>query len=252
MRNARTTEEPINSGGALLPAFGSYDQSHLERYKFAMTCYRGGPILDFGCGFGFGSEFMAERVRERCIGVEVDVDALHYCTSHHSRPNLEFSGAPDGRLPVPDHSLGMITCFEVIEHLYPNQLAIFLGEGRRTLRSNGLIVGSTPNSTEGSIPTNPYHIREFEPGVLRKLFAGAGYAVDMRGQGRKGGNGVIGRATTAMLKLVPAGIASTHFFREMYSIGTVVSSRAGSNSSEIADNVTETSAHIIFIVRPQI
>lgn len=245
-----TAFEPENEGGAVLPVLGRYDAAHLERYRYAVSKHPGGPIIDFGCGFGFGSALMASMTPEQCIGMEVDSRALDYCVSHYLMPNIKFIKPDQGRFPVSDRSIGMITCFEVIEHLYPNQLSTFLAESRRVLRRHGVIIGSTPNASESSRVSNPYHVQEYDPRALTSLFATAGYELELSGQGQRA-RGSSDRLSVKLLSLVPPSVAASVLFRQIFSLATVTLSarQVAKGSAVIGPFHENSSAHIVFLAR---
>lgn len=72
------------------------------------------------------------------------------------------------RLPVATRTVDAVACFETLEHVDDDEA--FLAELHRVLRVGGRLFLSTPNALvtnpEGGAPANPYHVREYEPGVL--------------------------------------------------------------------------------------
>jgi len=106
----------------------------------------GRHVLDFGCGPGF----MLERILEEGItasGLEFSKHSAEAARRLLQRfPN--FRGVTIAELlpsQLPDASFDAVLCIEVLEHLFPEQVAPTLAEARRLLAPGGLIVATTPN-----------------------------------------------------------------------------------------------------------
>jgi SAM-dependent methyltransferase len=115
------------------------------------------------------------------VGADVDAGAVEYgreySRAHSTRARTSFLLASATALPFSNGAFGLVTAFEVIEHLA--SWRELLSEGRRVLASGGLFLVSTPNRLyyaesrrlEGP---NPYHVHEFEfqefKDALREFF----------------------------------------------------------------------------------
>lgn len=105
-----------------------------------------------------GDERMGEeRVGEEGVGEEVGPGAFFLV--------IRCDGM---RLPVATGTVDAVACFETLEHVDDDEA--FLAELHRVLRVDGRLFLSTPNALvtnpDGGAPANPYHVREYEPGVL--------------------------------------------------------------------------------------
>jgi len=137
---------------------------HLARYSFAAQFAAGKPVLDAGCGTGYGCTEMAPDA-QRVAGIDVASDAISYAREHSAAPNVRYAQASATAIPFNSASFQLITAFEVIEHL--TDWRALLAEARRVLDADGLFLVSTPNrlyyaesrSLDGP---NPYHVHEFE------------------------------------------------------------------------------------------
>lgn len=153
--------EPLNPGGAIIPFFLRYDSSHLSRYAFAVPLLSSGGYLDYGCGYGAGTAYVASMHSGVSLGVDIDPKAIAWASAHFRLTNLLFRTVEAGSLPVVDGSIGLVTAFDVIEHLYPRQLDCFLEESTRALDDTGILLGSTPNAALRTHTDLVYHTREF-------------------------------------------------------------------------------------------
>jgi SAM-dependent methyltransferase len=101
----------------------------------------GDRVLDLGCGEGTFTQIAADLGAGTVIGVEVAQAAIDRARRAH--PDLDFRLAPiDGPLPLPDGSVDLVWCSEVIEHVADT--APWLSELRRVLARGGRLLLSTP------------------------------------------------------------------------------------------------------------
>jgi len=180
---AATVPRDLNPGGAIMPLFQRYESASLSRYSFAAGRLSQGTCVDFGCGYGFGTYVLAKIHRKTTLGLDIDPRCIKYAKSHYKAPNLEFRLLDIVHIPVETGSVGTFVAFEVLEHLSKSQAAEFFREGRRVLRPDGVIVGSTPNA---GVPhdESAFHLQEYAPGDLNTLVSENGFELELLGQGR--------------------------------------------------------------------
>jgi ubiquinone/menaquinone biosynthesis C-methylase UbiE len=96
-----------------------------------------GPCLDVGCGAG---AMVARASESRCaVGVDLSVEALGHA---RSRGLTRLVRSEAGTLPFASGSFGAALALDVIEHhAAPEEV---LGEMRRVLRADGLLVVTVP------------------------------------------------------------------------------------------------------------
>ena len=154
-----------------------YDE-HIYRYIFAAGLTEDKVVLDVACGTGYGTGYMMEKGAREVVGVDISVAAVDYARERFGTNNeASFVCADAIRLPFVDNTFDVVVSFETIEHI--RQYGKFLGECRRVLKENGLLVCSTPNrrifSPNLAKPLNTFHVREFWPEefcrLLRRYFA---------------------------------------------------------------------------------
>ena len=137
-------------------------------------------LLDVGAGFGtFCEEVRALGLFARVVAVEPSPGLAETCR----RKGIEVV---QSRVETaPPQSAGVITCFELIEHLFaPDE---FLSSCARLLRPGGLLVLTTPNirgfdlEILGPASENidaPEHLNYFHPASLSRLLERCGFRVD--------------------------------------------------------------------------
>jgi SAM-dependent methyltransferase len=138
------------------------------RYQFALQF--AGPqtrALDVACGTGYGLRLLTVN-GAHTIGVDADASAAREALRQDpGRTSLILRG--DGcRLPFADARFSLVTSFETIEHLVDR--GRFVGELRRILTPDGLLILSTPNANHtrpvNGKPSNPFHVHEYTPSEL--------------------------------------------------------------------------------------
>lgn len=148
-------------------------------------------VLDVGCGAARSYAPRLARLAGSYVGVDVSSTAVEAAR----RGGLSARVIDDAaRLPFPDASFDLVTCIEVIEHLFAPEAAA--AEIRRVLRPGGRLVTSAPNvaywrlraslalgvwnplGDEHSVerPWRDPHIRFFTPAILERMLRSAGFS----------------------------------------------------------------------------
>ncbi|MEA2426686.1 MAG: hypothetical protein QOF37_314 [Thermoleophilaceae bacterium] len=148
-------------------------------------------VLDVGCG---AARSYAPRLA-RSAGSYVGVDVSSTAVDAAGRAGLDARVIDDAsKLPFPDASFDLVTCIEVLEHLFAPEAAV--AEIRRVLRPGGRLVTSAPNvaywrlraslalgvwnplGDEQSVerPWRDPHIRFFTPATLERMLRSAGFS----------------------------------------------------------------------------
>lgn len=82
-----------------------------------------GTLLDVGCGEGFVLQYLSDkRVLYRLQGIEVSQESI--ALGSKLFPKLHISQGDIYDLHVPDHSIDIVLCSEVLEHLEKPEQAI--------------------------------------------------------------------------------------------------------------------------------
>jgi 2-polyprenyl-6-hydroxyphenyl methylase/3-demethylubiquinone-9 3-methyltransferase len=100
----------------------------------------GTTFLDVGCGDGRTTGVWATETGRKYHGVDVSAEAV----ARAKTIGLDVGKIDDASsLPFPDNTFSVITCIEVLEHLFMPQLAV--AEILRILQPGGLLIAATPN-----------------------------------------------------------------------------------------------------------
>lgn len=82
---------------------------------------------------------------QKCIGVDLSEEALAPVRQRFSAiSHFEFKVGSINRLPFEDNCLELITCTEVLEHLFPEVFYAGLKEIARVLRPGGYFLATLP------------------------------------------------------------------------------------------------------------
>jgi SAM-dependent methyltransferase len=156
---------------------------HVFAYEFAKsTLSDRGPVLDLGCGEGYGTALLSRAVGE-IVGVDVDEAAIAHAASRYASANCRFHRHDGERLPFEDAAFDAVVSFQVIEHVPDDRM--YVSEVSRVLRPGGQLVLTTPNAANrlapGGKPWNRFHVREYRAAELRDLLAEGFGGVDVLG-----------------------------------------------------------------------
>jgi 2-polyprenyl-3-methyl-5-hydroxy-6-metoxy-1,4-benzoquinol methylase len=93
-----------------------------------------GQVLDFGCGTGdFLNAVRQKRPDAELVGFDP-----------YLRGHVEWFRRIGNMADIPDASVDLLTCFEVLEHLSDEDVDGFIAQAHRVLKPNGRILVSVP------------------------------------------------------------------------------------------------------------
>jgi SAM-dependent methyltransferase len=153
-------------------AKGDMWYEHWHRYHYVLPLVAGKTVLDVACGEGYGSALLSRHAAQVC-GVDIAADAIaHGRTTYVSRTNLQLIEASCTQMPFDTARFDMVVSFETIEHIH--EQAAFLGEIKRVLKPDGVLILSCPNKAEYSDKrgfSNEFHVKELYRPELKALLA---------------------------------------------------------------------------------
>ena len=110
----------------------------------------GGPALDVGCGRGYAVELLRGRLFGiDAVGVDVSGVAVDAGNERMGGQYLRIMEA--GRIPFPDCSFPLVTCFDVLEHLDECDVLSTRDELVRVLQPGGLLLCTAATRPAGSL-----------------------------------------------------------------------------------------------------
>jgi SAM-dependent methyltransferase len=142
-----------------------------------------GPLLDAGCGGGLFLRMMRER-GVRVLGLDYSREAAAIAWRRQKAPSV---CATLDAAPFRATSLGAITMFHVLEHLYDPRA--YLAAAHDLLEPDGRLIVQVPNAAcwqfhllgrRWNGVDVPRHIFDFRSGDVEKLLQGCGFEVVRR------------------------------------------------------------------------
>ncbi|NOZ80137.1 MAG: class I SAM-dependent methyltransferase [DPANN group archaeon] len=133
--------------------------------------------MDAGCGYGYGSEILAERDTS-VIGVDISPEAIEYANKHYNRRNITFHQGDITYFEFSEFGqFDAITFFEVLEHV--SKPSATLQNLRKALKDSGKLIISVPNAKNAS-KNNEHHINSYAPEDLEELLISNGFEVKQK------------------------------------------------------------------------
>lgn len=164
-----------------------YHQSRFRLIKGLLGEVKG-DLLDVGCADGVFTEQLAEKVKGKVFGVDINPEFIAYAKK--TRPQINFLVAPAERLPFPQKKFEVLTCLDVLEHLRRPQIALL--EFHRVLKRKGRLLILVPIESlvfrflwffwvkgKGRVWQGTV-LSKFKKGRLEKLVEKAGFQICQR------------------------------------------------------------------------
>ena len=154
-----------------------------DRYRQMCENLPAGPIsvLDVGCGLGRGGSVIKElRPAASLIGLDCVPERIEKLDrAIYADAVVSFTHV----LPFEDRSIDAIIAGEFLEHVPPRFIEQTICEFFRVLKLKGIVSLTTPNPRyiknrvlNLSVLTDPSHMTQHYPEVLRKRIMGVGFS----------------------------------------------------------------------------
>lgn len=175
---SHTVSSVYNSDGTVKEF---HKQKYLPKIRFLEKHYgdkfNAITILDVGVGYGAFVSFLEEYVNyENLFGMDPFEKSIEIAQNFTSA-TIKKGQIENENWPFPENFFDVITCFDVLEHLWKPKL--FFITAKRYLKPNGIVLISTPNKQLPyllrSMPVigipdgNPTHINVRKPSYWKRL-----------------------------------------------------------------------------------
>jgi ubiquinone/menaquinone biosynthesis C-methylase UbiE len=145
-----------------------YRSAFFWRYGWVNNVSKSKDVLDIPCGMGWGTSLI--RGTRSLKGLDLSTEAIKEAKKRYGRL-ADFEVGDMSALCLPDASVDVVSCLEGIEHVPQDVARAFLSEAYRVLRSDGLLMISSPYCRTQPHSGNPYHIYEYQPHEIRQLIS---------------------------------------------------------------------------------
>ncbi|KKR71428.1 MAG: Glycosyltransferase [Candidatus Woesebacteria bacterium GW2011_GWA2_40_7b] len=152
---------------------------HINRYQFAGGFVKKKKVLDLACGSGYGSKMLSSAGANNVVGLDISRTAIEYAESKYGHDNINFCVGDALKTDLVSGSFDVVVSFEFIEHIIKQN--DFIIEIKRLLKSEGILIISTPNKTTYS-DKNKFHKKELNAKEFKEILMAHFKYVEMLGQ----------------------------------------------------------------------
>ncbi len=128
-------------------------------------------ILDLGCGDGLLSIALAKK-KNSVIGIDVSDVSIELANKNKrifNCQNVKFRQMDCRRLLFPNDHFDLAVSVDLIEHLHPDDLSLYLDEVHRILKKNSLYLISTPNKI--FYQSGGLHLKNYTHSSIEKVLS---------------------------------------------------------------------------------
>lgn len=155
---------------------------HQQRYEFAIDRIDGNMMIaDMACGVGYGTWLMSKKA-SFVVGVDISELALEHANENFIESNIKFVHGNEYKYL---NKFDVVVSFETIEHMDEKDGDEFLQKIRKSLKSDGRLIMSTPiNKTDKKHNVSEFHVREYDDVEFPEKLKLNGFEIlEMYGQG---------------------------------------------------------------------
>ena len=154
---------------------------HVNRYERAVELagVTGGVWLDLACGYGYGTEIIADRTdADLVVGMDIDQDMTMYAAGcYHNMHTMFVNGDSAEAAEWFPARFDAIVCIETLEHISKDGQSQFLEDLRAVSVDGGVLVLMCPIGN-GANPSNRWHLHEPTERELRTILRDAGFSIE--------------------------------------------------------------------------
>ncbi len=144
--------------------------AYLKRVLDAVSKEKFKSVADVGCGDGFFIKIFSKQfTNKRIVGIDLSENALMFARLLNANNAAEFFNY-NILEKRPDEKFDIVTLIEVLEHIPPDQIDLFLGAICKMLQDDGKLIVTVP-SVNLSIANIQRHFQHFNEEKLRKALS---------------------------------------------------------------------------------
>jgi len=154
----------------------------MATYHFIKELINGKRVLDAGCGFGYGTDYLAKWAKE-AVGVDRSWEAIDWARKNYPAKNIKFMVSDITEINLADGYFDTVCLLETVHQVkeYPKLLA----EMHRLLKKDGLFLVSTRHRKLGLSPSFSSADHGFLPQELKEAVLKSGFKeIEMYGLSR--------------------------------------------------------------------
>ena len=137
---------------------------------------KGDRVLDVGCGIGeFGHDLNKLGLQTVSFDMSLYAQQKGVLVFGKENSNSRVVGNTLD-LPFPDKSFDMVTSWDLLEHLTPDQIKFALGEFKRVAKGNKIFIKLTPTEDAVNIDKDITHITKWNERTWEEWFQRNGLA----------------------------------------------------------------------------
>ncbi len=149
-----------------------WKKAFMWRYQWVNYYCKDKDVLDIPCGMGWGTSFIKKA--KSVVGMDINNMAIQEANQRYSNSRVKFFTGDMSSLCVKSNSVDVVSCLEGIEHVPVETGCLFINECYRVLKSDGMLLISSPYCKTKKHSGNPFHVYEYRPeeivGLLSRYF----------------------------------------------------------------------------------
>ena len=157
------------------PNLSHVEDEYFKAYSQLITPLVKGDVMDIGCGYGYLTNEVA-TLDKVCQVVALDKIPLKKFR-FNKNSKINYVSTDITKLSKHLGLFDVIMSTEFVEHIHEKDFVSLLSFIKKSLKPQGIFIGSTPNNkTSLEKPSAcPFHVREYQPEYFKKLLTKHGF-----------------------------------------------------------------------------